>query len=334
MKKLIFLSAICISISALGQKDSLNRHDAEGKKQGHWKHYETIDGALMLISEGSYINDERTGIWTEYHHNGTAKRRANYVDGKVNGPCITYYSNGNTDEKGTWTTRWVGDYESYYLSGKLHQKFYYNAEGKKDGKQIYLHEDGTTAKLEYYSNKTEDSSVSFFRDGKIREKFVRDQYSMSFYADGTKKSESIYAGNTRTDKYYYANGNLSQEVSYKNGKRDGNCVLYYKNGTPKYGCIYKDGKMSGIRLGLTEDGKPINGFHTTYYENGIVERAGKYINGKPDGEHRLYNPNGKLAMSVNFKNGKPDGEIKHYGENGKVSSTEVYKNGFFLSELK
>jgi antitoxin component YwqK of YwqJK toxin-antitoxin module len=333
MKTLIFLSAICFSISALGQKDSLNRHDADGKKQGLWKHYEIVDSILVLTSEGSYLHDERTGTWTEYHHNGTAKRRVHYVNGKVNGPCITYYSNGNTDEKGTWTTGWVGDYESYYPSGKLHHKFFYNEEGKKDGKQIYLHEDGTTAKLEYYSNKTEDSSVSFFRDGTIREKFVRDQYLVSFYANGTKRSENIYSGNTRTEKFYYANGNLSQETSYKNGKRDGNCVLYYKNGTPKYGCIYKDGKMNGIRLGLTEDGKPINGFYTTYHENGSLERAGKYINGKPDGEHRVYSTDGKLITTVNFKNGKPDGEMKYYN-NGKVSLTEVYKNGFFLSEIK
>jgi antitoxin component YwqK of YwqJK toxin-antitoxin module len=334
MKTLIFLSAVCFSIPALGQKDSLNRHDAEGKKQGHWKHYETVEGTQVLTSEGTYLNNERTGTWTEYHSNGTPRRRVNYINGKINGPCITYFSNGNIHEKGTWITKWVGDYESYYSPGKLQHKFYYDEEGKKDGRQIYYFEDGTTAQLEYYSNKTEDSSVSYYHGGALKEKRVKDKYKVNFREDGTKKSESIYSGNARVDKRYYDNGNLSEEISYRNNKMDGNCVLYYKNGTPKYGCIYKDGKMSEIRLGLTEDGKLINGFHSTYRENGSLERAGKYINGKPDGEHRLYSSTGKLTMTVNFRNGKPDGELKRYDDNGKTYSTEIYKNGFFLSEIK
>jgi antitoxin component YwqK of YwqJK toxin-antitoxin module len=333
MKTLLYISAICFSISALGQKDSLNRVDAEGKKQGHWKNHESVEGTSVLTSEGSYLDNERTGIWTQYYSNGTVKSRKHFVNGYVNGSVIEYFPDGTMKEKGSWMDKkWIGAYELYYSSGNICQKLFFNDEGKKDGKQVYFFEDGSASSLEYYSNKVQDSSVSYYPGGAIKEKYIKDKYKVDFRKDGRKRSESIYSGNTKIYRAYYDNGNLSEEVSYKNGKMDGDCILYYKNGTIKYGCIYKEGKMSGIRLGMTEDGKLINGFYTTYHENGIVERAGKYINGKPDGEHRLYGRDGKLAMSVSYKNGRPDGELKHYDNSGKAYSTEVYKNGFFLSE--
>lgn len=92
--------------------------------------------------------------------------------------------------------------------------------------------------------------------------------------------------------------------------------------------------MRGSRTCYTEKGDLCDGAFVSYYENGVKEREGFCVRGKPEGEFKVYQKNGKLTLILNFKNGLPEGNTYHYGENGSITLTELYKNGKFVKEVK
>jgi antitoxin component YwqK of YwqJK toxin-antitoxin module len=82
-----------------------------------------------------------------------------------------------------------------------------------------------------------------------------------------------------------------------------------------------------------EDGKPVNGKFSTHYQNGIVEREGFAVKGKPYGEMKVHNTKGEVVLISNFKKGKPHGLMLHYSH-GRLMRTEKYRNGKFVREIK
>jgi len=141
---LLIICTFCISKAQsyeITGKDTINLIDANKKKQGIW----IVRGAdkagsgyaaNQKIEEGSYKDNKRIGVWKEYHKNGNLKSSITYVNGKPEGPTISYYENGKVREEGTWKqNRWVGAYKSFDEAGNGFE-ITFDEKGKEISKKI------------------------------------------------------------------------------------------------------------------------------------------------------------------------------------------------------
>lgn len=67
---------------------------SDDKKSGNWVEIQNIgtdEGVKKFISEGSYVNNKKIGIWS-YTYNGQLKSKLKYSDGLLNGQSL-YYKN-------------------------------------------------------------------------------------------------------------------------------------------------------------------------------------------------------------------------------------------------
>src|SRR5687768_6766434 len=83
----------------LSGTDTINRVDANGKKQGKWivlgKHRpgECFEPE-QKVEEGKYTDNKKTGVWIDYHCNGKMKTRFTFVNGRPSGPMKIFHENG------------------------------------------------------------------------------------------------------------------------------------------------------------------------------------------------------------------------------------------------
>ncbi len=139
----VFLSVLGISQTfELYNGDTINRIDLEGKKQGQWR----ITGKLrpgtcyqvdQTVEEGKYINNRKSGIWTEHYCNGNLRNKLTLVEGRPNGEASMYHENGVIKETGTWrNNHWVEKYQQFDTTGKVVYERFFKLEGKVEGSQI------------------------------------------------------------------------------------------------------------------------------------------------------------------------------------------------------
>ena len=64
-----------------------------------------------------------------------------------------------------------------------------------------------------------------------------------------------------------------------------------------------------------------------YYENGQLQKEGRYLHWEKDGEWKVYHDNGKLLREEKFVNGEEEGTWKNYHENGQLYQTELWSQG-------
>lgn len=121
----IILILFFFSFDITAQTDTLNFIDANNKKQGYWiilgkNKPGTCFLAEQKIEEGKYLNNRKSGVWTEYYCNGKMKNELTFIDGRPNGPAKMYYENGQLKEEGVWEiNKWVGEHKKYTEDGKI-----------------------------------------------------------------------------------------------------------------------------------------------------------------------------------------------------------------------
>lgn len=110
--RLIILLFLFISTAGFGQwkhyiltpkKDTLNRVDMKGKKQGPWSvHVESIRGERGYEEEGYFENDAKEGTWKKYSLEGVKIAEENYRWGKLNGKAQYFTYNGGLLREESW----------------------------------------------------------------------------------------------------------------------------------------------------------------------------------------------------------------------------------------
>lgn len=312
--------------------DTLNQTDEMGRKQGYWKKKIPVLDKWILVEEGNYLNNIKSGYWKEYYNNGNLKNKIFYADGRPNGPGEMFYENGTLREKGIFIkNRWIGDYTLYYQTKQIQHKFHFNEKGKRDGRQYYFFQNGIIAIESDFINGKDIETIEYYESGKLKEKTSGDSLKIKFYESGVCNSvEHLMNGKKNGFQFYYnSKGNLNKKVSYLNGKMNGTFVLYHPNGIIQVTGNYENGHMSGERKYYDENGKLIKGKFAFYHENGKVERDGWCASGKPEGNIFVYDTDGKITMSVEHKNGKPNGRTWFYNKDGQPYLEEEYKDGVF-----
>jgi len=127
---------------------------------------------------------------------------------------------------------------------------------------------------------------------------------------------------------YYPNGKKQLEGYMDETWRGGNWYEYYPDETVRNVTHFRAGKREGEAIGYSSFGKKIlesnysndslNGGFRLFYESGIPEVTGTFLNGNPDGEWKFYNPAGSLAASGIFAAGSDkENSWKYYNPDGK-----------------
>ena len=87
--------------------------------------------------------------------------------------------------------------------------------------------------------------------------------------------------------------------------------IYYK----KFTHIPFTGKVTGKTQCSFKNGL-MDGNYVEYYDNGSMEKKGRFIKGKKDGIWHYYNENGKLLTEGSFKNDVKHGSWIEYFDDG------------------
>ncbi len=262
---LIFLKGFS-QTSETYKGETVNRKDAENKKQGTWV---KLDVAGNLEEKGEYINNFKEGLWYGYYPSGKLKHEITYTSNRPDGPAKFYYEDGKISEQGLWKiNKWVGEYKYYHENGSLAYDWKYNETGKRTGEQKYYYPDGSLMiKGDWNDGKKEGVLTEFHPDGSIRSQmsFLEgkvDVASIKEFEIGQKPSQKLVAPKT-------------QEVTES------------KPNNEKIGAFTK------------------TGYFKTFNEFKKIDREGDFVNGKfMTGKRYIYNDEGVLTRTLIFKDGK------------------------------
>lgn len=101
------------------QKDTVNKIDKNGLKQGFWVIYEKEKKEKgQIIEEGFYSDNKKTGDWKHFHNSGKIKSELHFVKGQINGKAKFYNKEGRLTEEGFFVdNNFVGEYFAYDTKG-------------------------------------------------------------------------------------------------------------------------------------------------------------------------------------------------------------------------
>ncbi len=266
---LLALSSIAQG-NGFNQKDTLNHRDLNNEKQGHWiiynengkyKGYE--EG--QLVEEGEYVNNKKSGIWTKYYPNGNKKHELTFANNVANGYAKIYYRSGQLQEEGVWkVNRWIGDYRYYYENGTLQYQWSYNSSGKREGQQLYFHENGVVKYIGDWANGQEAGELrAYYADGSLKDIKQFNEGKIKPTETVSHVQGKVFDGNERKyngvvkqkvlnmgvlvdgfNKVMNADGTVAKEGQFKNKKLVDGKEYVYENGQVVKTIIYADGNRS------------------------------------------------------------------------------------------
>lgn len=225
-----------------------------------------------------------------------------YMNGKLNGEMVSYWPNGNIQQKGFYQDGcFVGLNEKWYEGGIK--------ESVSNCKIIDV-------KLSFYECSLLDYWTS---DGKQLIIDGTGSY-LSYYDNGILQVNGNYHQGNQTGKWtwYYSNGNLQYIENFIDGKEDGEYIYYFINGNIRTTGTYSKGKQVGKWEEWYQDGKPRQ---TEYWTDGIMQGDAKY-----------WYSNGQLSSEGNYNLGNENGIWKYWDENGKLVNEIRYSNGEIVEE--
>jgi uncharacterized protein len=318
-------------------RESINRYDRNGLKQGRWKYFYE-DG--LLREEGTFRNGKRDGFFKTYDRSGNLLDLKKYVDGEevIDAPEIArlevvteYYETGVISNITTFRNGIPeGVSREYNEQGEIEKAVIYAAgnivgqgimdeEGNKEGlwEEYYL--DGSLrARGNYLNNKKTGEWVYYHENGELEQKGTYDE-------QGRPVGKWVW---------YYDNGNLWREEFFINGLQDGLVTEF-----DPYGIVISEGEyFEGL-----EEGKWIynfenhriegiysagmrNGMWRHFYPDGQLSFEGQFINDNPNGKHIYYWEDGQKKDEENYVMGRKEGDWIRYNEDGTPLLVITYSN--------
>ena len=242
----------------------------------------------------------------------------------------TYYDDAHTVLKEYYTvkdlkTRIIeGEYNSYYVNGKLKASGYY-INNVPDGLWIYYYENGN---IKMRGRLNGDKSFGTWK---------------YYYENGKTSMEGELRNGTREGnwKFYYETGLTKSEGNFTAGEKSGIWNYYYEDGIIKAQCFYS-GKVGVYKEFYTSGSVKMRGYQyegrsdslwTYYYEDGKIQAEGSYSEGLKDGPWVYYDESGTKDSEGYYSNGDKNGTWTYFHDNGNISSegqeTEGKKQGYW-----
>lgn len=298
----------------LTRRQSINRTDNFGLKQGPWKYFWPNGNLKMEIT---YLNDKRHGFLKLYDENGDFLSVEKYdhdqliVDAKETKTLerkVAYHPNGQPSIIAT-----------YY-------------KGVPEGFRREFDENGKVTQSYGYEN------------GWLRYEGILDMNGKrqgpwkEYYPTGELRSKGKYLNSNPIGdwKFYFTDQSVEIEGRFDNkGRKTGEWFWYYSNGNTMIAANYTDGEFDGDYSEYDEDGQIVaKGSYVEgtedgqwqYFNNGYSEK-GNYYDGMRTGEWISRFPNGNTAFVIHYEQDVMHGKYTSYWENGRVKLTGRYVSG-------
>jgi antitoxin component YwqK of YwqJK toxin-antitoxin module len=200
-----------------------------------------------------------------------------FLNGKLHGMQIGWYSNGKLSSKANYSYGEITDTSlSYYQNGKMHIL------GVNNGYNVTLAENGDTLGISpMRDGKPYGISKTYYKKGKLKAvTSINDSgknhgLCETWHEDGTRKDSTVYENGIPVEsRHYFLDGKIRSFVKLVNYKITEACAWdpegkqletikngngggrnYSEDGKIVYWCEYKDGEENGIRR--LKPGEPV-----------------------------------------------------------------------------
>lgn len=213
----------CLMLPALGQQDTLNKLDKNGKKHGYWVRYEND----TLTYEGRFDHGTPTGLFVYYYPDKQVKSTVEYANKGLEARTVMYHASGAIMAVGKYVEQKKDSVWKYYSELEiLVSEEKYN-HGKAHGE--WLNYDGTgqvIEKIHYADGIKQGEWIQYFDGGKVKLKGTyKDDFLdgsfLLYYSNGMfcvagKYEKSIPAG---TWVFYNFKGEVERKETYLDGKK-------------------------------------------------------------------------------------------------------------------
>lgn len=222
--------------------------EKEGPFLTYYKKGKIIEDLYEVTGKKGVLSDE---VFTE--RKGSESYKLYFENGskKLDGPCKTYYKNGNLFIKYSYVNGVIeGEAKQYYENKQLKKEGYYK-NGKLEGPYKEYYEDGELYKEAIFKNGViEGEAKTYYENGQIQSGlfFKNDELdgeSRTYYDNG-QLEEVYFSKNGIEDglyKEYYKNGQLKMEGKLENGELEGSWKEYLESGELEKKIFYKKGKI-------------------------------------------------------------------------------------------
>jgi len=245
LKKILYIIFLVVSVQALyAQNDTINRVDAQGRKQGKWVKYHPTGQPRYV---GQFKDDKPYGEFFYYDDEGTLTT-VMLFQGNV-ARATMYFQNGQIMAKGKYVNQQKDSIWVYYdaLKGYVLADEFYD-KGVKKGEWHFYYPDGTLLETRVYENGTENGPwIQYYADGKKKMEALFENGTLSgkvthYYPNGNPEIIGYYFKDLRHGvwSYYDDKGKVERQVTYKNGQCIKGCVENIEEPVDEKDKIYKD----------------------------------------------------------------------------------------------
>lgn len=259
MRWTLLIALLFANTMAWCQSDTINKTDADGKRQGYWIFYgkdrpEAGYPDSGKIEEGRYVDSRKTGIWIKYHKDGiTPKLKGEYKNNRPNGHFQKIYDSGQLQEEGYFHRgKYEGELVRFHRNGNMRSLFTYDGSGRQVGDNFYFYENGCREALYRYDTSGVCTlSVHYYAEpcDSVKDTIIQHMRSSCFsnnkdvkfkYSD-EKEKKPIKAKTWRSrDENYidYSDAVICNELNEKGEYLNPANLLYFR-GTCKKEAVWK-----------------------------------------------------------------------------------------------
>jgi antitoxin component YwqK of YwqJK toxin-antitoxin module len=200
------------TIHTVSGQDTLNRKDAQGRKQGHWIKY---DSAGNKAYEGLFKDGVPIGEFRYFFPNGRMRSVTLYSDNGKRATTVSYFPNGMKMAEGRYVKE---KKDSIWL-------FYNQADGSLALEETYRNGVRNGVSRTYYPGGG-ISGILYWKDG------FKDGLWEEYYSNGSIKLHGTFNMNDKEGSYraFYEAGTPLVIGQYANGHQDGIWTYFDSDG--------------------------------------------------------------------------------------------------------
>jgi len=304
--------------------------------------------------EGSYRDDVKHGIWTQWNNADHKKLEETFVNGVIDGKITIWYDNGNKDREGVIrNNEKEGIWNFFHPNGETDFIFDYGT-GLDQVRIAELEErDGIFYKIGQHKSYT----GMVIETGGIKDYLLLGRFSsgkrdgqwVQWYRNGQKEVEGVYyRGKKHGDwSLWYEDGTLKEQGQFDMGKVDGSYKYWYSNGHLHMEQTYHKGNSHGKwawwfehdhNLTFTNGTWAYNGgtyqaeneeelWNWWWYLNDNKEMEGHYIDGRKNGIWTWWYDTGVKQSEGNYLDDEQDGLWLYFATDGSVAEEVTFSGG-------
>lgn len=232
--------------------------------------YQAFYPNLKVKTEGDYVDNEQSGLWTWYFESGKIDSKIPLKEGKADGERLDYYENGQVRVKATYKN------------------------GDKAGSSFFYAPDGTLQIEKVYDSKGMVSYRYLDKNNALTALILLPNYAgpvKAYYPNGNVSVEQQYKNSYLDGKQvtYYPTGKIMEVRLLKDGVEEGVREEYFPDGKMRKSTPYQDNDLHGQEI--------------EYHANGKVKRKTSYLFGEKEGWELLYDQTGKLLKKEYYRYG-------------------------------